>query len=85
MLVRSSAHRHGWAAEDILWAIQHALTTVVIETNRGSGVLGVLHLGPSRDGRILEVLVVEDDRGREQVIHAMAMRRRYLPLLEGPR
>jgi len=85
VLLRSSAHRHGWEAADILWALRHALSSTVVETRAGTGVKGVLHLGPARDGRMLEVLVVEDDDGREQVIHAMAMRRQYLPLLEGPR
>ena len=85
MLLRSSAHRHGWEDADILWALRHALSSTVVETHAGPGVEGVLHLGPARDGRMLEVLVVEDDEGREQVIHAMAMRRRYLPLLEGQR
>lgn len=45
--------------------------------------MGLLHLGPARDGRILEVVTILDDHGDELAIHAMTMRAAYRPLLEG--
>jgi hypothetical protein len=42
-----------------------------------------LFLGPSLTGEFLEVLAIVRDDGSELAIHAMKMRRKYLPLLPG--
>lgn len=78
-----SAVRHGWSRADILWAVEHSLVTVSVTTRQPEGVMGLLHLGPARDGRILEVVTILDDHGEELAIHAMTMRAAYRPLLEG--
>jgi hypothetical protein len=77
-----SALRHGWPEEDVRWALQHSATIVAVATHQPEAIMGVLHLGPARDGRMLEVLVIHNDDGEEIAIHAMAMRRRYRTLLE---
>lgn len=43
----------------------------------------VLFLGPDRAGNLLEIVTVATEDGAEVVIHAMAMRRIYEPLLRG--
>jgi hypothetical protein len=77
MLVTRSARRHGWDAEDIRWAVEHALVSVEVATNQPEAVVRVLHLVPARDGRILEVLVIVNDDGEELAIHAMPIRPAY--------
>jgi len=48
--------------------------------------MGILHLGPARDGRMLEMLVIMNDAAEEVAIHAMAIRASYRRLLaEGSR
>ena len=48
--------------------------------------MGILNLGPARDGRMLEVLVIMNDEAEEVAIHAMAIRPSYRRLLaEGSR
>jgi hypothetical protein len=42
-----------------------------------------LLLGPSVTGEFLEVVAIVRDDGSELAIHAMKMRRKYLPLLPG--
>lgn len=43
-------------------------------THQPEAIRGILHLGPARDGRMLEVLVIMNDASEEVAIHAMAMR-----------
>ena len=81
MLVTQSARRHGWGPDDILWAVDHALVSVEVATNQPEAVAGILHLGPARDGRILEVLVIVNDDGEELAIHAMRIRPAYRRML----
>ncbi|MGA8745752.1 MAG: hypothetical protein WB507_07805 [Solirubrobacterales bacterium] len=42
-----------------------------------------LYLEPARDADLLEVLTIVREDGSELAIHAMRMRPKYLPLLEG--
>jgi hypothetical protein len=42
-----------------------------------------LYLGPARDANLLEVSTIVREDGSEVAIHAMRMRPKYLPLLEG--
>jgi hypothetical protein len=43
---------------------------------------GLLFVGDDEDGNAIEVVAVEMQDGRLRVIHAMAMRERYLELYE---
>jgi hypothetical protein len=85
VLVTASALRHGWSAEDVRWAVEHALVSRAVETRQPEAIVGVLHLGPAGDGRLLEVLVIMNDDGEEIAIHAMLMRASYRSLLEEPK
>jgi hypothetical protein len=80
--VTRSARRHGWSDEDIRWAVDHRLVMVAVETRQPEALVGLLHLGPARDGRLLEILTIIDDDGEELAIHAMAMRDSYRRLLK---
>ena len=76
MEVRGSAHKHGITTEDI----HHALSLPLALVDQGEGL--TLILGPARNGRMLELVVVDLDTDDARVIHAMAMRpkfARYLP------
>jgi hypothetical protein len=42
-----------------------------------------LYFGPARDANLLEVSTIVREDGSERAIHAMRMRSKYLPLLEG--
>ena len=86
MRVTRSATRHGWSPADIRWAVDHAAQTVDVATHQPEAIMGILHLGPARDGRMLEVLVIMNDAAEEVAIHAMALRASYRRLLaEGSR
>jgi hypothetical protein len=43
----------------------------------------VLYIGPDLAANLLEVIAVTEDQDDELVIHAMALRRKYRPLLPG--
>ena len=76
MRTLGSAYRHGLSHADI----QHAIAHVVVIVPERDHLM--MWLGPDRDGRYLEVGVVERD-DEQVVIHAMPMRMRkfgqYLP------
>lgn len=67
MRILSSARKHGIADEDMLHAYRYRIRSVEDEVT--------MYIGPSRDGRILEIGVVEDDDPR--IIHAMPARRKF--------
>ena len=78
-----SARKHGVGDGDILHVLVHAVLRLMA-MDEGPGV--TLHLGADSAGRLMEVITVRatDDVGR--VIHAMAMRRKYVSYLtEGRR
>lgn len=77
MDIYRSARKHGIGDEDILHAIEHALSAG--EQDDGK----VLYLGPDRAANLLEVVSVVRDDGSEIVIHAMRMRPKYEPFLRG--
>jgi hypothetical protein len=82
MEIHRSARKHGIAEADIRHAVEYALYAGVLE---GEAPLRVLYLGPDRAGNLLEVVMIERDKGSDLAIHAMKMRRRYRDLLEGVR
>lgn len=81
-VVRDSARKHGVADDDILHAVAHAMVTLMA-MDEGPGV--TLHLGADSAGRFMEVITVRDTREVTRVIHAMPMRRKYVPLLSEDR
>ena len=82
MLVTASALRHGWSEEDVRWAVAHAVASFHVRTRQPEAVAGLLHLGPARDGRLMEVVTVFEDDDEEVAIHAMAARTSYRRLLD---
>jgi hypothetical protein len=78
--VLRSALRHGIRGEDILHAINHAVTVDEV----GDDPVRWLVLGPDRAGNLLEVVVMDRPAG-PAVIHAMPMRTQYRRLLQKDR
>ncbi len=76
MEVLRSALRHGIPGEDILHAINHAITVDEV----GDDPVRWLVLGPDRAGNLLELVVMDRPAG-PAVIHAMPMRTQYRRLL----
>ena len=77
MEVLRSALRHGIPGEDILHAINHAITVDEV----GDDPVRWLVLGPDRAGNLLELVVMDRPAG-PAVIHAMPMRTQYRRLLQ---
>ena len=76
MEVLRSALRHGVPGEDILHAVNHAITVEEV----GDDPVRWLVLGPDRAGNLLELVVMDRPAG-PAVIHAMPMRTQYRRLL----
>ena len=76
MEVLRPALRQGIASEDILHAINHAITVDEV----GDDSVRWLVLGPDRAGNLLELVVMDRPVG-PAVIHAMPMRSQYRRLL----
>lgn len=77
MEVLSLAYRHGIADE----AIQHVLRNALVVEEIAEDPSRYLVLGPDQAGNLLELVVMDRPQG-PAVIHAMTMRRQYVPLLE---
>ena len=75
--IHRSAHKHGATDDDIRHAIDNARVVADID----DGI--VLYLGPDLAANLLEVIAVTEDDDDELVIHAMALRGKYRPLLQG--
>jgi hypothetical protein len=75
--VHRSARKHGIVDEDIDHAVENALAIDDQDDDTR------LYLGPARNAELLEVVTLLRSDGSELVIHAMAMRPRYLRLLPG--
>jgi len=73
--IAHSARKHGIADEDMHHAVRNPIRLI-------GGDRRVLVLGPDRSGRLLEVVVLDDDSDDEPVIiHAMPARPKFLPYL----
>lgn len=79
MEIHRSARRHGIADADIEWAVEHVVA--VDEVGDEDSPRRWLLLAVDRSGRMLELVVLVFDDGREMVIHAMTMRPKYVQLL----
>lgn len=72
MEVAGSARKHGVRDGDIEHAVRYPLRVVAQGGGRD------LVIGADRSGRLLEVIVLDDDPDEEPVvIHAMALRPKY--------
>jgi hypothetical protein len=77
--VHPSALKHGVAGEDA----KRAATNYLIAYEIDDGEPGrELRLGFDTQARMLEIVVLRFDDGREMVIHAMKIRPGYLTLLD---
>jgi len=73
--IADSARKHGVPDDDIWHAVRNPLRVVP-----GDG--RDLVIGPDRAGRLLEVVVLDDDAGKEPVvIHAMRLRSKFYEYL----
>jgi len=69
--IADSARRHGVDDEDIEHALRHPVRLLPGEGRD-------LFIGPDRSGRLLEVVVLDDDPNEVPVvIHAMALRPKF--------
>jgi len=71
-----SARKHGVDDDDMRHAVEVALAEVHLDAVR------TLIIGPARDGRLLEVVVLDVDED-PVVIHAMALRPKWYRHLSG--
>lgn len=69
MKVADAARKHGVDGSDIEHAVRNAIR-VIDQGDRD------LYIGADRAGRLLEVVVLDDD-GQPVAIHAMALRRKF--------
>lgn len=69
MEIADSARKHGLEDPDIEHAVRNAIR-VLDQRDR------VLYIGADRTGRLLEVVVLDDD-GQPVAIHAMVLRRKF--------
>lgn len=69
MEIADAARKHGIAVFDIEHAVQNALR-VITQDDRA------LYIGADRTGRLLEVVVI-DDNDEPVAIHAMVLRRKF--------
>ena len=75
MDIADSARKHGVLDEDILHAIRLPIRLV-------PGPGRDLVIGADRTGRLLEVVVIDDDEDGEPIaIHAMPLRPKFYPYL----
>jgi hypothetical protein len=69
--IAGSARKHGVPDDDITHAIRNPMRLIASEGR-------TLVIGPDRAGRLLEVVVLDDDPDEEPVIiHAMALRPKF--------
>ena len=79
MEFHQAAFRHGVDRRDIEWVLDHVV--VVDEVGDDESPRRWLVLGTDREARMLELIVLVFDDGREMVIHAMTMQSKYQSLL----
>lgn len=80
MEVHESALKHGIDPADSVRAATDVVLSVDLDRDDPARQL---RLGFDRSGRLLEVVVLTFDDGRQIVIHAMKARAQYLRLLPG--
>ncbi len=81
MELHESARKHGVSDEDIFHALDRAL--VEFDLGDDDSPMRRLVIGPDLAGNLLEIVVLDFDDGREMAIHAMALRVKFLKVIEG--
>lgn len=76
MEVADSARKHGVSDDDVAHAAGNAIVSLTDDSGKR-----VLLIGPARDGRLLEVVVLDPDDD-PVAIHAMNCRPKFFPYLE---
>ena len=76
MRIGEPALRHGITETDMLHAVRNAMRRVLMDGDL------VMLIGPARDGRMLEIGVLDIDGTDPVVIHAMPLRPKFHKLLE---
>lgn len=79
MKVHDSARKHGIEPDAALHAAEHPIYVAPLDDD--SNPHRELRLGFDPAGRLLELVVLRFDSGRELLIHAMKARPQYLALL----
>ena len=77
--IHPSARKHGLDDADI----RHAVEQAIVVARQHDDVDRLLCLGADRTGRFLEVVVATRPGAPDLVLHAMAMRLKYVRLLRG--
>jgi hypothetical protein len=77
--VHDSARKHGIDQQDAIHAAQRPVFVSDLDDDSPARQL---RLGFDSAGRLLEVVVLRFDSGKELVIHAMKARRQYRDLLD---
>jgi hypothetical protein len=77
--IRDSARKHGVEDEDIRQAASWPVYRVPM--GEQDDPWRELRLGFDRSARLLELILVHYDDGRDLIIHAMSCRQQYLELL----
>ncbi|MCR1784045.1 hypothetical protein KVF89_16010 [Nocardioides carbamazepini] len=75
MRIHRTALKHGCPPD----AIVHALSTSAQRVLIGEDPDRWLYLGVDGSGRLLEIITLQGDDGDEVVIHAMKLRKKYVP------
>lgn len=81
MRFAGSAWKHDVSQEDI----EHAVANPIFEGPPAGEEppYRVFLIGPDTASNLLEIVLVELDDGEDLAIHAMKLRDKYLPLIEG--
>jgi len=77
MEIADAARKHGIDDLDILHALGLPLRAIL----QGDNPHRVLFIGADRDGRLLEVVVLDPDTDEAVAIHAMPLRRKFYRFL----
>lgn len=75
MRIGEPARKHGIADADIEHAARHAVRRIVLDEDL------TMLLGPARDGRLLEVGVLDLHGDEPAAIHAMSLRAKFARFL----
>ena len=73
MEIADAARKHGIADADIL----HALAMPLRQILQGDDPHRVLVIGADRNGRLLEIVVLDPETDDAAAIHAMALRKKF--------
>ena len=79
MEIDPAARKHGISDADMVHAMDGALR--ILHQEHPDGDLRLLAIGPARDGRMLEIVVVDPYGRKPVIIHADELRKNWTYLL----